>query len=316
MDGGLPDGMFLLVGPKENPKTSASMAGSRHKSSAAATADFCAATAGVLSSALAIPLLHGRLFDQRDTFNSPHAAVISESLARSQWPHKDPIGKTIQFGNMDGDLHLLTIVGVAGDTHEYGLEQPPRPTVYVNLLQRPRSAFSVVMHTDADPAQVIAAARAIGHKELPDAAPRFRTFQQIYSDSLGSRRFNLTLVVVFALTALLLAVAGVFGVVGYAVEQRTQEIGVRMALGARPVDVLGLILRQELTTTFIGVAIGVAGSFLTARAIQSLLFGVKPTDPLTFIAVAASLIGVAALACYIPARRATQVDPMVALRND
>ena len=256
------------------------------------------------------------MFDQRDGFNSPHAAVISESLAQSQWPHQDPIGHTIQFGNMDGDLHLLTIVGVAGDTHEYGLEQPPRPTVYVNLLQRPRSDFSVVLHTEADAGQVIAAARAIVHDEAPDVPPRFRTFTQIYSASLGSRRFNLTLVVVFALTALLLAVAGVYGVVAYGVAQRTQEIGVRMALGARSVDVSVLILRQGLTTTLMGVAIGVAGSFATARTIQSLLFGVTPTDPLTFIAVAASLIGVAGLACYIPARRATNVDPMVALRYD
>jgi predicted lysophospholipase L1 biosynthesis ABC-type transport system permease subunit len=242
--------------------------------------------------------------------------VISEGLARSRWPNQDPVGQTLQFGNMDGDLHLLTIVGVAGDTHEYGLEQPARPTVYVNLLQRPRTEFSVVMHTEADPGQVTGAARAIVHDELPEAPPRFRTFKQIYSASLGSRRFNLTLVGVFAFTALLLAVAGVYGVVSYGVTQRTQEIGVRMALGARPVDVLGMILREGLTTALIGVGIGVAGSFATARAIQSMLYGVKPYDPLTFAVVALSLIVVAGLACYIPARRATQVDPMVALRNE
>jgi len=163
---------------------------------------------------------------------------------------------------------------------------------------------------------VIAAARAILHEQAPDAPPRFRTFKQIYSASLGSRRFNLTLVVVFAVTALLLAVAGVYGVISYGVAQRTQEIGLRMALGARSADVLRLILRQGLTTTLIGVAIGVAGSFATARTIQSLLFDVKPTDPLTFVAVAAVLIAVAGLACYLPARRATKVDPTVALRYD
>jgi ABC-type antimicrobial peptide transport system permease subunit len=186
----------------------------------------------------------------------------------------------------------------------------------VNLLQRPRSEFSLVMHTEGDSGQIIAAARAIMHVEAPDVPPRFRTFTEIYSASLGSRRFNLILVIVFALAALLLAIAGVYGVVAYNVAQRTQEIGVRIALGARPVDVLSLILRQGLTTALIGVGIGVVGSFATARGIESLLFGVKPTDPLTYFAVAASLIGVAGLACYIPARRATKVDPMVALRYD
>ncbi|MDQ6893083.1 MAG: ABC transporter permease [Acidobacteriota bacterium] len=315
MDGGLPDGMFLLVSPKENPKDFKEYGMLAKQPERRGTADFCAATPEYFR-ALSIPLLRGRFFDQSDAFSSPHVAVISESLARSRWPHEDPIGQTIQFGNMDGDLHLLTIVGVAGDTRESGPEQPPRPIVYVNLLQRPRSDFTVVMHVEADPGQAIAAARAIAHDEAPDVPPRFRTFTQIYSASLGTRRFNLTLVVVFALTALLLAVAGVYGVVAYAVAQRTREIGVRMALGAKSPDVLALILRQGLTTALIGVAIGVVGSFATARTIQSLLFDVKPTDPLTFIAVAASLIGVAGLACYIPARRATKVDPMVALRYD
>jgi predicted permease len=315
MDGGLPDGMFLLVSPQENPKNFEEYGRLAQQAERRGTADFCAASPEYFQ-ALGIPLLRGRFFDQHDGFNSPHAAVITESLVRLRWPHQDPIGHTIQFGNMDGDPHLLTIVGIAGDTHEYGLEAPPRPTVYVNLLQRPRSDFSLVMHTEADSGPVIAAARAIVHDEAPDVPPRFRTFTQIYSASLGSRRFNLTLVVIFALTALLLAVAGVYGVVAYGAAQRTQEIGVRMALGARSVDVLRLILRQGLTATLIGVAIGVVGSFATARTIQSLLFDVKPTDPLTFIAVAASLIGVAGLACYIPARRATKVDPIVALRYE
>ena len=315
MDGGLPDGMFLAVTPQENPKDFKEYSALAKQTSRRGTADFCAASPEYLQ-ALGIPLVSGRFFDQRDAFNASHAAVITESLARARWPHQDPIGQTIQFGNMDGDLNLLTIVGIAGDTHENGLEQPERPTVYVNFLQRPRSTFSVVMHSDMDTAQLTSAARAMLHDEVPDAAPRFRTFQQIYATSLGSRRFNLTLLGVFALTALLLAVGGVYGVVAYNVAQRTQEIGVRMALGARNVDVLGLILRQGLTTTLIGVAIGIAGSFVTARAIQSLLFGVTPTDPLTFAGVALLLVCVAGLACYVPARRATDVDPMVALRSD
>jgi len=315
MDGGLPDGMFLLVKPQENPRDFKEYGLLAQQAERRGTADFCAATPEYLQ-ALGIPLIRGRFFDRHDDFDAPHAAVITESLARLRWPGQDPIGQTIQFGNMDGDLHLLTIVGIAGDTHEYGLEEPPRPTLYVNLLQRPRSDFSVVMHTEANASQVTAAARAILHDEAPDVPPRFRTFTEIYSASLGSRRFNLTLVVVFALTGLLLAVAGVYGVVAYGVAQRTREIGVRMALGARSTEVMSLILRQGLTTTLVGVAVGVAGSFATARAIQSLLFGVTPTDPFTFVAVAASLIGVAALACYVPARRAAKVDPIVALRQD
>jgi putative ABC transport system permease protein len=315
MDGGLPDGMFLLVTEKENPKDFKEFEKLAQLPEHRGTADYCAASPQYFQ-ALGIPLIRGRIFDQHDAFDSPHSAIINDALARLRWPHQDPIGHTIQFGNMDGDVHLLTIVGVVGDTHEYGLEDLPRPTIYVNILQRPRSDFSVVMHTEADPAQVFSAARAILHDAAPDVPPRFRTFGQIYSASLGSRRFNLTLVIVFALTALLLAVAGVYGVVAYGVAQRTREIGVRMALGARAADVLRMILREGLTTTLIGVAIGVVGSFLTARTIQSLLFGVTPTDPLTFVGVAAALIGVAGLACYIPARRATKVDPMEALRYD
>ncbi len=315
MDGGLPDGMFLLVGAPDNPRDFDEFSRMAQQAERRGTADFCAATPEYLQ-ALAIPLRRGRFFDRRDAFGAPHSAVINEALARSRWPGQDPIGQTIQFGNMDGDLHLLTIVGVAGDTHEYGLEQPPRPIVYVNLLQRPRSDFSLVMHTTSDPGPVIAAARAIVHEQAPDVPPRFRTFTQIYSASMGSRRFNLALVIVFALTALLLAVGGVYGVVAYGVAQRTREIGVRMALGARAVDVMTMILRQGLATTLAGVAIGVAASLATSRMIQSLLFDVTPTDPLTFLTVTATLIGVAGLACYIPARRAMKVDPMEALRRD
>ena len=315
MDGGLPDGMFLLVSWPENPKDFREYSLLAQQAWRRGTADFCAASPEYFR-ALGVPLIRGRLFDERDDFDAPHVALVTESLARLRWPHQDPIGQTVQFGNMDGDLHLLTVVGVVGDTHEYRLEEPPRPTLYVNLLQRPRTDISLVMHTEAEPQQVVAAARSVLHDEAPDVPPRFRTFEQIYSTSLGPRRFNLTLVVVFALTALLLAVAGVYGVVAYGVAQRTREIGVRMALGARSADVSALILRQGLTTTLVGVAIGVAGSFATARSIQSLLFGVQPTDPLTFVAVATALVGVAGLACYIPARRAARVDPMVALRSD
>jgi len=217
---------------------------------------------------------------------------------------------------MDGDLRLLTIVGIVGDTHEYGLDVPARPTVYVDLFQRPNSSVTVTMSSDADNRLVTAAARGILQELDPEIPSKFRTLAQIYSASLGSRRFNVLLIGFFAITALLLATAGVFGVMAYSVSRRTREIGVRVALGASAGNVLRLILGQGSRTIFIGVAIGIAGSLVLTRAVASLLFGVTATDPLTFGAVTLLLVGTALLACYVPALRATKVDPMVALRHD
>jgi predicted permease len=278
-------------------------------------ADFCAATAGYFQ-VLGIPLIRGRIFDERDGAKSPHVAVITESLARNRWPGQDPIGHTIEFGNMDGDLRLLTIVGIVGDTHEYGLDVPPVPTVYVNLFQRPRPAISLTMLSDADTGFVAPAARRILQDLNPEIPAKFRTLSQVYSASLGSRRFNVILIGFFGVTALLLATTGVFGVMAYSVSRRTREIGVRAALGAATGDVLMMILGQGLRTIFIGVAIGITGSLALTRTVESLLFGVTATDPLTFGAVTLLLVGAALLACYIPARRATRVDPMVALRHE
>ena len=322
MDGGLPDGMFLLMTQDEVPKAPV---GSEslirefdvlfHQKERIGNADFCVATDGYFQ-ALGIPLLRGRLFDERDSADAPHAAVISQSLARESWPGQDPIGHTIEFGNMDGDMRLLTIVGIVGDVHEYGLDAPPRPIVYVNLFQRPRPAITVTMLSDADTQLVTSAARGIVQELNPEIPPTFRTFSQIYSASLGSRRFNLILIGFFGVVALLLATAGVFGVMAYSVSRRTREIGVRVALGARSRDVLTMILGQGLRTIFIGVAIGFAGSLALTRTVKSMLFGVTATDPLTFAAVTLLLVAAALLACYIPARRATRIDPMVAIRYE
>ena len=315
LDGGLPDGMFLLMTQNEIPKTMADFAALFQQKGRIGNADFCVATGGYFQ-VLGIPLIRGRLFDERDSANAPHVAVISESLARDRWPNQDPIGHTIEFGNMDGDLRLLTIVGIVGDTHEYGLDMPPRPTVYVSLFQRPRAAISVAMLSDADTQLVVSAARGILQDLNPEIPARFRTLSQLYSASLGSRRFNVVLIGFFGITALLLATTGVFGVMAYSVSRRTREIGVRVALGAATGDVLRMILGQGLRTIFIGVAIGLTGSVALTRTVESLLFGVTATDPLTFGGVTLLLVGAALLACYIPARRATKVDPMVALRYE
>ncbi|HXN23836.1 MAG TPA: ABC transporter permease [Candidatus Dormibacteraeota bacterium] len=315
VDGGLPDGMFLLMTQNEIPKTLDGFGALFQQKERIGFADFCVATDGYFQ-VLGIPLIRGRIFDARDGANSPHVAVISESLARARWPNQDPIGHTIEFGNMDGDLRLLTIVGIVGDTHQYGLDAPPRPTVYVNLFQRPRAAITLTMLSDADTGSVASAARGLLQDLNPEIPARFRTFSQIYSASLGSRRFNVMLIGFFGITALLLATAGVFGVMAYSVSRRTREIGVRVALGAGSADVLRMILSQGLRTIFIGVAIGIAGSLALTRSVESLLFGVTATDPLTFGGVILVLVGAALLACYIPARRATRVDPMVALRYE
>jgi predicted permease len=314
-DGGLPDGMFLLMTQNEIPKTTDGFGALLQQKERIGIADFCVATDGYFQ-VLGIPLIRGRIFDERDGANSPHVAVISELLARERWPKQDPIGRTIEFGNMDGDLRLLTIVGIVGDIHEYGLDAPPRPTVYVNLFQRPRAAITVTMLSDADTQLVTTSARGILLGLNPEIPAKFRTFSQVYSASLGSRRFNVILTGFFGIAALLLASAGVFGVMAYSVSRRTREIGVRVALGAGSGDVLRMILSQGLRTIFIGVAIGIAGSLALTRAVESLLFGVTAADPLTFGGVTLLLVGAALLACYVPARRATKVDPMVALRYE
>jgi predicted permease len=315
MEGGLPDGQFLLLTQNEMPKAPDGFGVLLKQKDRLGSADFGVATDGYFQ-VLGIPLIRGRIFDEHDGPDSPHVAVISESLARDRWPNQDPIGHTIEFGNMDGDLRLLTIVGIVGDTHEYGLDAPSRPTVYVNLFQRPRPTVTVTMLSDADTRSVTAAARGILQELNPEIPPKFRTLSQVYSASLGSRRFNVILIGFFGLVALLLATGGVFGVMAYSVSRRTREIGVRVALGAGSGDVLKMILGQGLRTIFIGVAIGIAGSLALTRTVESLLFGVTATDPLTFAAVTLLLVAAALLACFIPARRATKVDPMIALRYE
>jgi putative ABC transport system permease protein len=267
---------------------------------------------------LGIPLLHGRLFNDSDGADSPHVAVISESAARLKCFNHDPIGQMIEYGNMDGDLRPITIVGVVGDVRTKNLEWAPGPTIYVDYRQRPRatSEFSIVLKTPSEPAEVFGAARSVLHQLDPTVPPQFSTLDEIFSDSLNGRRFNSLLIGVFAVTTLLLALAGVCGVLAYSVAQRTREIGLRIALGASAANVLKMVLAQGLTTSVVGIVIGLFGSLLLTRSMRSLLFEVGPNDPLTLVGVSLLLICATMLAAYIPARRAAKVDPMVALRYE
>lgn len=280
-------------------------------------ADYASVSEGYFRS-MGIPLLRGRLFDGRDSIDAPHVAVISESLVRAKWPNQDPLGHIIEFGNMDGDPRLMTIVGVVGDVRESSLEAPPRPTIYVNYRQRPQrtSPFSIVMRTAGDPGTVLASAQKIIRELAPDIPPSTNTFTTIIAASTNGRRFNLVLFGIFAATALLLAVAGIYGVLAYSVARRTREIGVRMALGASSSNVLKLVLGQAMFTAGIGVIIGLVGAFVLMRFMQFMLFEVSAADPLIFLSVAGLLLAIALIAAYVPAKRATKVDPIVALRYE
>jgi len=315
LDGGHPDGMFLLMEEDGQPMTFPRLQALFQQKERVGVADYCSVSEGYFQT-LGIPLVRGRLFDERDGAGAPHVGVISESLARERWPGQDPIGHTIQFGNMDGDLRLITIVGIVGDTHEYGLDSPPHPTVYVNLLQRPRSFVSVAMRLDTGTPPAAAAAQSILHRLDPELPARFRTLGQVLSASIAPRRFNVILVACFGAAALVLATTGVFGVIAYSVSRRTREIGVRAALGAEASDLRLMIVRQGLKTILPGVALGIAASLVLTRTLESLLFGVAPTDPLTLAGMTLLLVAAALLACYVPARRATKVDPVVALRQE
>jgi putative ABC transport system permease protein len=298
--GGGPDGTFLI---NNNP-------------SKKGHADYRQASSGYFA-AMRIPLLRGRTFDRSDQPNSPHTAVVSQSLVRKYWPNEDPIDQTIQFGNMDGDLRLLHIVGVVGDVHDYGVDVAVSPTVYANAQQRlPSSSLNVVVRAQAGPAALVPAMREAVRSLDPQLPLNFRTLDQVFSSSLDQRRFSLVIFGVFGTVALLLAAMGIYGVTSYTVAQRTQEIGIRMALGARMGDVLKLVLRNGMSLVMIGAVVGVLGALATTRVMSSLLFGVAPTDLVTFIAVVVVLLIVALVACYIPARRATKVDPLVALRYE
>ncbi|HKE14950.1 MAG TPA: ABC transporter permease [Kofleriaceae bacterium] len=264
-----------------------------------------------------IPLLRGRLFGPGDIASAPHVAVVSQSMARAIWPDGDAIGQRIQFGNMDGDSRLLNVVGIVGDVRDSGLDAAFRPTVYASTMQRPPPpTLSVVVRARADPLGLIPELRAVLQRLDPELPAEIRTLEQIAASTLDGRRFSLVLLAVFAVVAFVLALTGIYGVTAYSVGQRTREIGIRVALGARPRAVLGMVVGEGAVMALGGVAVGAAAALALARLIASWLYGVGPGDPITFVVVGLALAGAAVAACWVPARRAVRVDPIVALRAD
>jgi putative ABC transport system permease protein len=261
--------------------------------------------------AMGIPLRMGRPLDAHDY--ASQTIVVNEEIAQRFWPGGDPIGKRVNLCSFDPKPCWLTIVGVVGNVHQYGLEAAPTLDIYY-AEDWPRY---VVIRTASDPAALAQAAISEVHKfdsNLP--VTHVMTLDNLFSDSVSPRRFSTFLLGVFAGLALLLAAMGIYGVMSYVVSLRTNEIGIRMALGAQPGDIWRLVIGRGAQLAFAGVAIGLIGAFALTKLISSLLYGVKPTDPLTFGGVALLLVSVALLACYVPARRAMRVDPMVALRYE
>jgi putative ABC transport system permease protein len=269
---------------------------------------------------LGIPLEKGRDFTAHDDLASPPVAIINEALARRYFPHLDPIGRRIQPGISNGygkKQPLREIVGVVGDVKLHDLAASAGSQCYVPSAQSPLGLLTVVVRTDGDPLSLAHPVRSVvasANKEV--AVYNVATLQQLISRSVAAPRFLTLFLGMFASLAVLLAAVGLYGLVSYSVSLRTQELGLRMALGAEKRDVLKMVIGQGLKLALMGVAIGIAGALALTRFLSSLLYGVKPTDPVTFIAVSLILIAVAWLACYIPARRASKVDPMVALRYE
>ena len=277
-------------------------------------AEFRVASAGYFQ-AIGIPLLRGRLFDDRDSTDAPQVALVSAALARSIWPGRDPIGQAIQYGNMDGDMHPLTIVGIVGDVRDAGLDRDVRGTVYADFAQRPKAAsnFSVVVRGELAPAALANAVRAELARSEPELPTALHTLPQIYASSLEDRRFSLRLFALFAAVALVLAVSGVYGLMAYAVSERRAEFSLRLALGATPMRLMRFVLAQGLRLTLIGLALGCLAALIGAQLLQSLLFGIGGTDPLTYAAVAVLLLVASLVACGVPAWRAARSDARASL---
>ena len=266
-----------------------------------------------------IPLAQGRVFNNRDAENAPLVIIINQALARRDFPGENPIGKRMNLGNTDaqGQPVWWEIVGIVADVRSDELNEEAKPEFYLSALQDTFRNMFLVVRTTVEPASVAAAVRnAAAEIDKSAAVSNVKTMEHIVNQAVTQPRFNLVLLGVFSGIALLLSAAGIYGVTAYTVTHRTHEFGIRMALGAQVGDVLRMILRQGLLLISVGIAIGLLAAFALTRLLRTLLFGVSVTDPLTFVVISILLTGVALLACYIPARRATKVDPLVALRYE
>jgi predicted permease len=264
-----------------------------------------------------IPLIRGRFFTEQDTKESAQVVIVDENMARTYWPNADPIGKRLKFGGPQSKAPWMAVVGVVANVKHYALDTDSRVALYTPHLQSGAGSLVVVVRTSTDPAGLTAAITREARAIDPNL-PIFdvKTMEQWLSDSLARRRFAMLMLGLFAVVAMLLAAVGVYGVMSYTVAQRTREIGVRVALGAQTLDVLRLVVRQGMSLAGLGVGIGLLAAIGATRLMAGLLFGVRAADPITFVAIALILTLVALLACLLPARRATKVDPMVALRNE
>jgi putative ABC transport system permease protein len=263
---------------------------------------------------MGIPLLQGRAFTDHDNADGPRVVIIDQTLARHFFPNQDPVGKHLQFSWASPPRE---IVGVVGGVHDTGFDQQPRPTIYFSYLQAGDQTMSLVVRTDSQPAAILPSIKgAIRAVDKDQPVFNVKTMDEIISGVVSAQRLAFILLGIFAFLALALAAVGIYGVTSYSVSQRTHEIGIRMALGAREADVLRLVAGHGLTLGVVGVALGVAGALVLTRFLASMLYGIRPTDPLTYLGVCLLLIAVSTVASYIPARRAAKVDPMEALRYE
>jgi len=314
---GFPDGLFLILNGQPPPSNSEEWRRFAVNQKQTGTADYAVASAEFFRTA-GIRLLRGRLFGEQDGPDTPHVAIISDTLARQKWPKENPIGQMVFFA-MDGIMKPFTIVGVVADIRAEGLDQPPTPIIYADYRQRGlgiNSSPAIILRTTLPASSIIPATRRVFRQVDPNVPVEFSTFAEALGGWMAEKRFLLLLAGAFAGAALLLATVGIYGLVAHSVGRRTQEIGIRMALGAQRADVLRLVVGEGTRLAGAGVAIGLALSLALTRLISSLLFGITAADPVTFLLVAAVLSAAAILAAYLPARRAMRVDPIVALRYE
>jgi putative ABC transport system permease protein len=263
--------------------------------------------------------LQGREFEEgRDRVDSPTVVLVSEALARRFWPGESAVGKRVNPGDPNDPADWCEVVGVVKDVRQFELAADPKPQMYISYAQAgffaPRH---LVVSSEGDPAALAGAVRrAVWEVDKDQPVSDVRTMREVLSESLARQRFSMLLLGIFAAVALVLAAVGLYGVMSYTVAQRTREIGLRMALGAQRLDVLRMVVGQGLKLVLLGVALGLLASLALTRVMASLLYGISATDPATLITISLVLIAVAMLASYIPARRATRVDPLIALRYE